>query len=491
MTIEIRVILTFLVAFFAALFVLPNLSHIANRIGLIDIPDERKTHKMPRPLVGGIGIIISATFSSLVFVPLHGMRGYFAGLAVLLLVGFFDDFQELGHRKKFLAQILATTLLTYLSKVYLSDFGDLLGMGPIIVPDISFLSWMVTVFCVVGVTNAVNMIDGLDGLAGGVTFISFMTFSVLSSLSGNSTLMLLNLALAGAVLGFLKYNWAPSVLFMGDAGSLCLGFSLSFMAVALTQGESTMVRPIIVLLVLAVPISDTIVVMTKRVCNKKSPFKPDRTHLHHILVQHGLDGQKTIKIMLSLSMVLCCISLLGVVFHLPEPLLFAIFICYFILNWLADNLIGKLMKVFKSFQRKEKPQNCPAIIHSVFQRLKANRLFRGATRYHVEIEILCSNYSSEYGLPGKIINISKTGFLAHIDELGFVCKECVVAISFPGAKELDAVEMPVEHLWMSFQNNNQYHGFKFLDLEGDQRYSLGSFIANLEKNERIKPDNRT
>jgi len=228
MTTEIRVILTFLVAFFSALFVLPQLSHIANRIGLVDMPNQRKMHKAPRPLVGGLGIVISATFSSLVFVPLVGMRGYFSGLSVLLIIGFLDDFQELGHRKKFLAQIVATTLLIYLSKVSLANFGNLFGFGAIVVPDISLLTWAVTVFCVVGVTNAVNMIDGIDGLAGGVTFIAFLTFSVLSSLSGNSTLLLLNLALAGAVLGFLKYNWAPSVLFMGDAGSLCLGYPLFY-----------------------------------------------------------------------------------------------------------------------------------------------------------------------------------------------------------------------------------------------------------------------
>ncbi len=121
MTLEIRSLLTFLAAFFSALYVMPNLSHIANRIGLIDIPNDRKLHLRPRPLVGGIGIVIAATFSSLVFISLQGLRGYFAGLAVLLLVGFFDDFQEVGHKKKFLAQIVATTLLVYMSNVNLAD----------------------------------------------------------------------------------------------------------------------------------------------------------------------------------------------------------------------------------------------------------------------------------------------------------------------------------------------------------------------------------
>lgn len=234
MTEEIRVILTFLLAFFSSLFVLPNLSHIANRIGLVDVPNARKVHVTPRPLVGGIGVVVSATFSCLVFVSLEGMRGYFSGLSVLLLIGFFDDYQELGHRKKFLAQIVGTALMIFLSNVHLSTFGDLFGFGEIKLPDMAMLPLVVTVFCVVGVTNAVNMVDGIDGLAGGITLMGFLAFAALASLSGNTVLMLLNLAIGGAVLGFLRFNWSPSQLFMGDAGSLCLGFSLAFMAVALT-----------------------------------------------------------------------------------------------------------------------------------------------------------------------------------------------------------------------------------------------------------------
>ena len=200
MTLEIRSLLTFLVAFFAALYVLPSLAHIAIRFGLVDMPNERKLHVRPRPLVGGIGIVIAATFSSLGFVSLQGLRGYFSGLAVLLLVGFFDDFQEVGHRKKFLAQIVATTLLVYLSKIYLADFGNLLGFGAMTLPDIGWLTWAITVFCVVGGTNAVNMIDGIDGLAGGIALVAFLTFAALASLAGDNVLMLLNLALAGVCL---------------------------------------------------------------------------------------------------------------------------------------------------------------------------------------------------------------------------------------------------------------------------------------------------
>jgi len=203
---ELKVILIFLTAYFSVLFILPKLANIALRIGLVDEPNHRKVHKTPRPLVGGIGMVIAATFSALLFVSIEGLRGFFLGLALLLLIGFLDDFKEVGHRQKFLAQIAATALLIYFSKLSLQTFGDLVGLGEIDLSGNMPLTWGVTVFCVVGVINAINMIDGLDGLAGGVSFLAFLAFAIHSSLIGNDSLMLLNLALAGAVLGFLKFN---------------------------------------------------------------------------------------------------------------------------------------------------------------------------------------------------------------------------------------------------------------------------------------------
>lgn len=344
MTFEIRLAITFLASFLAALFVLPRLCVVAQKIGLVDKPNARKIHTEPRPLVGGIGFVISATFSALLFLPLDGFRGYFAGLAILLLVGFFDDFLEVGHKRKFLAQIISTSLLMYLSKISLSNFGDLLGFGNLVVPDEILAVWAVTVFCVVGVTNAINMIDGLDGLAGGISFLVFVTFALLSFLGSYDSLLLLNLALAGGVLGFLRYNWSPARLFMGDAGSLCLGFSLSFMAIALTQQVDSPVKPVIVLVILTVPISDTITVMTRRIVAGKSPFKPDKTHLHHTLIEAGLETGRVINLLMVICLCYCLLGLLGVWLKLPEPLLFGLFLVHFVLNCLSSKWIPVLVK---------------------------------------------------------------------------------------------------------------------------------------------------
>ncbi len=479
MTNEIRILLTFFVAFFATLFVMPNMSHIANRIGLVDRPNERKMHKVPKPLVGGIGIVISATFSSLLFVPLEGLRGFFSGLALLLLVGFFDDFLEIGHRKKFLAQIIATTLLMYFSKVQLADFGNLVGLGNIVVPEISWVIWIVTIFSVVGVTNALNMIDGLDGLAGGVSFVAFLSFAILASLSGNTTLMLLNLAFTGAVLGFLRYNWTPSILFMGDAGSLCLGFALSFMALSLTQTAGATVSPVVVLIVLAVPIADTLTVMIKRIVAGKSPFLADRTHLHHTLIFAGIDARNAVGIMIILCLLFCVIGVFAVVFQMPDPLLFSVFLCYFLLNFFSTRIVIKCVDFLEMFKRQEKPHNCPKILHSFIKKINKSRLFRGAIRYPVDFDVTCSNYSFDKALSGNVVNISKTGFLANINGLGLICKECVVSIVFPEETGVDLLEFPVEHLWMSEVDTKQFHGFRFVNLDEKQRSILHTLLDQI------------
>jgi hypothetical protein len=216
--------------------------------------------------------------------------------------------------------------------------------------------------------------------------------------------------------------------------------------------------------------------MTRRACNKKSPFKPDRTHLHHILVHHGFDGKKPVTILLFLCAVLNSAGILGVVFHIAEPLLFGVFVTYFIMNWNADFLVGKLVKIIDVFQRKEKPQNCPTVVHSFFRRLRANRFFRGSVRHDVELELVYHSFSSDLALHGIIINLSKTGFLAQVDGFGPVCTECVVEILFPGEEEPKIIEMPVEHLWMSPEGGTQYHGFRFLDLSVEQGEVLKGYL---------------
>jgi len=482
---ELRIILVFLVAFFSVIFVLPKIANIARRIGLMDQPNNRKMHTSPQPLVGGIGMVTAVIFTSLVFIPINGLRGYFIGLAILLLVGFLDDFKEIGHRQKFMAQIIATSALIYFSKIALLSFGDLLGVGALDVPGGAVVTWLVTIFCVVGVTNALNLIDGLDGLAGGLSFIAFIFFAIHSSFADNQILMLLNLALAGAVLGFLRFNWYPSVLFMGDAGSLCLGFSLAFMALAMTQGVGASASPVIALLILAVPITDTIIVMFKRIAHGQSPFKPDKYHLHHIFLRYGMNRTGAVRVILAISVLLGSFSLLGPVYGFSDSSLFAMFGMYFLIYLIASFCIVMFFRYSLKLRKKRRHlAGTDLFLRWVFGSFDIFKLFRKAKRHYVDLMVSCSTGASSSVYRGQVLNISQTGCMAKINELETENDSMILSVVLPDDIDSAKFEVQVEHLWTSTHDGACYHGFKFKELPAEKAVLLAGYLERLTTRQR-------
>ncbi len=348
MHLTIKYFFAFLLPLLGTLYLIPYLRIIASRINLLDIPKEkRKIHSSPTPLVGGVAIVISVVFSVMFLTGLQGMRGFFLGLALLLLVGFLDDLLDLDSKRKFLAQIGATILMIYFSKTALLSFGDLLGLGPLKIMQTPWAIYPITIFCVVGVINAINLVDGLDGLAGGIAFIAFAAFALLAFFEGRPTLTLINLAFAGGLAGFLRYNWNPASVFMGDAGSLCLGFALAFMALALTQGKAAGVSPVIPLIILALPITDTIVVMTKRLLLKRNPFKADHYHFHHILLRCGLSRVCTVCTLLVLSLAAASLAITSYILKIEDYHIFEVYmlflIFYFSLSFFIKTFYKRLL----------------------------------------------------------------------------------------------------------------------------------------------------
>lgn len=477
---ELRIILVFLVSLFSVIFILPKIANIAKRIGLLDLPNARKMHTKARPLVGGIGMVIAVIFTSLVFIPINGLRGYFLGLAILVFVGFLDDFKELAHQQKFLAQIIATIAMIYFSKINLHTFGDLLGTGPVSLPAGNATIWIITIFCVVGVTNAVNLIDGLDGLAGGLSFIAFIFFAVHASFAGAHTLMLLNLTLAGAVLGFLKFNWYPSVLFMGDAGSLCLGFSLAFMALALTQGTNNITSPVTALLILAVPITDTIVVLFKRLLQRKSPFKPDKSHLHHIFLRYGMNRAQSVQVILAIGILLGSLSLLEPLYMIQEKWLFLLFAVYFFIYIAGSFYIVGLFKY--SLRRRKNRQHLARsdlfsrFFYGAFDHFK---LFRKKRRYNVYLAVQCTSKGSDLILHGHILNISQTGCMikmpAFTDELITMTLSCELLAD---EKTINCT-LGAEHLWVANHEGSSFHGFRFHALNREKATLLSNYLTTV------------
>jgi UDP-GlcNAc:undecaprenyl-phosphate GlcNAc-1-phosphate transferase len=348
--------LSFAVALCVTLFVLPRFAHIANELGLVDLPGRRKVHQTPQPLVGGLAMSLGVSFGCLLFVSLNylkgyqdgSMRGYYAGSFLLVLIGFFDDFREVHHRLKFAAQIIAALLVVFFSHVSLTSFGDLLHFGPIVFPNHAI---PMTAIGIVGVINAINMIDGVDGLAGGVSLVVFGTFAALASLNGHRETMLVCLALCGALIAFLKYNWPPATLFMGDAGSLFLGFSAAFFSIVLTQDQGGVVKPVAPLLVLAVPITDTLTVMIKRAIRGGSPFHADKTHLHHIVLKFGFTKRQTTLLIFAMTTVFSLLAFFGTLLKIPEYYLFGIFLVYFFSYFGASFLVEKTLRRRKAQHR--------------------------------------------------------------------------------------------------------------------------------------------
>jgi UDP-GlcNAc:undecaprenyl-phosphate GlcNAc-1-phosphate transferase len=314
----------------------------------MDSPGRRKVHDAPVPLVGGIGIMAAFCFSFAIFTPTSHLMGFLAGLLLLSAAGLADDMLDVSSRFKFAAQIAASLLMIYASDTVISSFGNLLYLGPI---ETGRLAAPLTVFCTVGVINAINMADGLDGLAGGQTLIGLVAFSFLARLNGQPELFLLSLALAGAVVGFLKYNWHPASLFMGDAGSLPLGFSLAYLSVATTQTGAGHVSPVIPLLILALPITDCIVVMLKRISKRRGPFYPDRTHLHHILLKFGMDKKAAVVVILCASAVLSAAALAGAVLKVPDYYLFLFFSVFFVAYLTASLNLVPIYKFVEARRR--------------------------------------------------------------------------------------------------------------------------------------------
>ncbi len=480
---NVQPILIFLIAMFTTMFVLPKLANIAKKIQLLDVPNSRKIHVTPKPLVGGLGFVVASCFAAALIIPAYGLRGFFAGLTIMLSVGFLDDLKELGHKQKFIGQILAVALLIYFSNVRLESFGNLLGFGELIIPGY-WLSIFISIFCLLGVINSINLIDGLDGLAGGVGFVAFILFAAHASLAQNHTFLLLNLAFAGSLLGFLRFNWPPAKLFMGDAGSLSMGFTLAFMALGMTQGINPCMPPISALLILTIPITDTLIVITKRIIHGNSPFSPDKQHLHHIFMQYGFDRLTTVKIIVSLSAILGSTSLLEQIYNLSESTLFLLFMGYFVLYFLSSFFIPDLLHYGIKIHRKHDSQRAPfKHLKYLFQALDGLNIVRNTNRYDISIPFQCHTTNKEKHFDGIIKNISQSGFMASIPQLTTMESIPLIEMRFntQQSSNLPQTLFKTEHLWLATQDGIHLHGFKFTNLTPEHKKILKQFIVSLKR----------
>ena len=293
-------LLGFLTAFTVTLITIPPAIALFKKFGVYDMPEARKVHTMPIPTLGGITIIAGMMVALLLWFPFNKdpeQICFFSSLVVLTALGIMDDLRDLSASYKFMLQFALASLIA-VSGIRITNFEGLFGLYQLPL----FVQYSFTVLAIVGITNAFNLIDGIDGLAGSLGFMSLITLGIFLGLNHNSNSALIAFALAGGILAFLFFNFNPARIFMGDTGSLILGFSIAILCIRLMQSSTNAVQPTLVhapmftLGIVLIPVFDTLRVFALRVWRGRSPFAADQTHIHHLLTRAGFSHAYTTRL---------------------------------------------------------------------------------------------------------------------------------------------------------------------------------------------------
>ncbi len=278
----------------------PAVSVLAYKIGAIDVPkDNRRMHKKPTPRIGGLAIFAGFVIASLVFCKLTPeLISIYLGGLIIVAVGVIDDVFRINAWVKLAAQIVVALVAVSQGIVleYVNLFGNYVHFGMLSIP--------ITVVWIVGLTNAINLIDGLDGLACGVSAICSISLLLVMLLKGEVASAMITAAVVGACLGFLPFNTNPAKIFMGDTGALFLGYTMAVISVSGVFKLHTVISFIIPISIFAMPLFDTTFAFIRRIAKGKSPFSPDRSHLHHRLIDLGFSQKQSVAILYAICAIL-------------------------------------------------------------------------------------------------------------------------------------------------------------------------------------------
>jgi UDP-GlcNAc:undecaprenyl-phosphate GlcNAc-1-phosphate transferase len=326
----------------------PALIWVAHNYGFLDHPDERKHHDAAIPLVGGVAMFFAIALSAGWYLAdIHIFWALFAAVSLIVVVGFLDDWMELSVRVRFLAQGAAALIMALFAGAQLTSLGDLLGFGPV---ALGVFAVPFTVFAVVGMANALNLSDGMDGLAGGLALISTVFIGAAAYFSGREQTFITLLTLGGALIGFLAFNmrfpWQRRArVFMGDSGSLMLGFILAWAVIRVTHAEKNPLPPAAALWFFAIPLWDTVSLMARRMLKGKSPFHPGRDHLHHILLRVGYSDSQVVSFIHLVAVACGLVGFLGWRWGVPDAVMFYGFLGVFGLYFYGVKHAWKLMRL--------------------------------------------------------------------------------------------------------------------------------------------------
>ena len=308
MSITEVILVAVVVMLFVMLFI-PIVKNIAVHVGALDIPDARKVHKAPMPRMGGLGIFAGFLVGYVLFgYQSIQMNSILIGSFILIITGMIDDIKPVPAKYKFLGQLVAALVIPLYGGIVLRDvsaFGLYVNFG--------IFSYPLTVFFIVAAINCVNLIDGLDGLAGGISAIYFLTIGIISILLGNTNGLdtILTFIMLGSVLGFLKHNFNPASIFMGDSGSMFLGYMIAVISL-LGYKNVTFTSFIVPIFLLAIPILDTSFAILRRFINHMPISMPDKNHLHHQFLKKNFSHRRTVLTIYVIDLLFATASVLYV-----------------------------------------------------------------------------------------------------------------------------------------------------------------------------------
>ncbi len=335
--------LVFCITVFCILLLRP----LALRLGLIDTPDIRKQHQGNIPLIGGLAMLMGLLVGLLTLpISLQKYRSFIAGSALLVFVGLLDDFQELSAKSRFFAQIVAVLLMIFWGKNYIAHLGNLIFLKDIHLGH--YISLIVTLIAGLGIINAINMIDGVDGLAGTLVLVELILLIGCAIITQHFSATMLLLLLAASVIGFLCFNFpfpgrAHAQIFMGDAGSMLLGFGLVWFLIELSQNTIQPITPVTMLWIMSIPLFDATAVMLYRLIKGQSVIFSDRQHGHHLLLALNFSPLQINLLFGCANFVLGLVGLCAFYYQFNQSRMFLNFLMLFIIYFFTVNYCRNLL----------------------------------------------------------------------------------------------------------------------------------------------------
>ena len=315
---------------FSTLFLMRK---VGRNIGLVDKPNTRKLHTGAVPLVGGISICICVA-QFIAYKPdiIPNSQIYLASIMLLTLVGALDDKFDLSFKVRLSIQAALSVYMIYFADIQLISLGNMFGFGDV---NLGWFGCIVTIIAVIGAINAFNMVDGIDGLLGGLSIVTFSGLAILLNVDKEWGLAYLCIVFIVALIPYIFMNLGilgrERKVFMGDAGSMMIGFTVIWLLLGVSQNETTsLMRPVTALWLIAVPLMDMAAIMIRRVRRGDSPFKPDREHLHHIFQRLGFSSKQTLLVICTFASLYAGFGIYGETVSIPEPTMFYLFIACFL-----------------------------------------------------------------------------------------------------------------------------------------------------------------